>query len=635
MPLPYKPPTHLMAEKNKEPKPQNIKEVPRFIKNTVASFFSRLFYILKIVWETNPWILVLMVFIALLQGVLPLVGTYISAQIINKMSLTLQGVTVTLTAMGVMFMYQFAYMFINRIIGDINGIITNLAGVQVSNHIRCKIMKKSKEIDISSYDIPDFYEKLENANREAGMRPIQILSATLNVISTVISMISFVIVLAGISIWAPFVVAVLALPAAIVSFVYRKKTVAYMRLRSKSRRQMNYFSSIMVSKDMVKELRLLGLGDDFERRYNNVFEDYFKGYKKIIVSEGLWNLLLGVARMIGGCVMYFLVAALVLAGKIMIGDYSFYTGALSSISNGVTTLIAGTSSVYEGTLFIDNLISFMKEERKIVPLGEPVMPQTGIGHKIEFRDVCFKYPGTERYVIQHLNMTFEPGETVALVGLNGAGKTTIIKLLTRLYDPNEGEILLDGIDIRKYDVKALYTLFGIVFQDFGRYAVTVTENISFGDIDKPIDMKKIQDAAYMSNAVEYIERLPKKFDTPMMRFFEEDGIEPSVGQWQKLAVARAFYADSDIIILDEPTASLDALAEQEIFRQFDELRSGKTTLFVSHRLSSAVGADKIVVVKNGSVIEEGTHAQLMAQKGEYEKMFSAQAEKYQLDNFAE
>ncbi|MBQ6867521.1 MAG: ATP-binding cassette domain-containing protein, partial [Clostridia bacterium] len=288
-----------------------------------------------------------------------------------------------------------------------------------------------------------------------------------------------------------------------------------------------------------------------------------------------------------------------------------------------------SGSIYEGTLFIDNLIAFMNEKQTVVPrISQPHKIEKGIGHTIEFRNVSFRYPGTSRNVLTDVSFTINPGETMALVGLNGAGKTTLIKLLTRLYDPTEGIILLDGKDIRDYELSDLYSTFGIIFQDFGKYAVSAAENIRYGDIHKNADMNEIINAAKQSSAKDYIEKLPDGYDTPLMRIFETNGIELSIGQWQKLAVARAFYADSEILILDEPTASLDPIAEQEIFNQFDALRSSKTTIFVSHRLSSATIANQIIVLENGRLIEKGSHRQLMEQGGKYYQLFSTQAKRY-------
>ena len=231
-------------------------------------------------------------------------------------------------------------------------------------------------------------------------------------------------------------------------------------------------------------------------------------------------------------------------------------------------------------------------------------------------------------MLKHINITLDAGSTTVLVGLNGAGKTTLIKLITRLYDPTEGVILLDGKDIRSYDVSALYKLYGIIFQDFGKYAESVRDNIWFGQVEKEPTDASIVEAAHRSGADAFIDKLEKGYDTPLMRYFEPEGLEPSIGQWQKLSIARAFYSDSDILILDEPTASLDPMAEQEIYDQFDRLRKDKTTVFVSHRLSSATTADRIVVLENGEITEVGTHTELMEQKGKYYKLFSTQAKRY-------
>jgi len=261
-------------------------------------------------------------------------------------------------------------------------------------------------------------------------------------------------------------------------------------------------------------------------------------------------------------------------------------------------------------------------------LDEPILPERGRAHTIELRDVSFSYPGCEAKVLDKINLTFNSGEKIVLVGLNGAGKTTLIKLITRLYDPTEGAIYLDGRDIREYDPEALYDMFGIIFQDFGKYAVTAAENIEFGDVKRKVERENVKSAAISGDADEFIDELPRGYDTPLTRMFEHDGIELSGGQWQKLSVSRAFYKDSDILILDEPTAALDALAEQEIFDQFAELSKGKISIFVSHRLSSAVTADKIVVLKNGTVSELGTHSELMARNGDYHLLFSTQALRY-------
>ena len=392
---------------------------------------------------------------------------------------------------------------------------------------------------------------------------------------------------------------------------------------------MNYYSGLMVNKDMAKEIRILNLGPTFVKKYKREFDKYYRGLKSLIVKEGTTQMAVGLITTLVNCLLFLYVAYNVVFGNGQIGDYSLYTGALTSISSYVSTLLTSTATIYEGTLFINNMIEFVNEDVTVVPLTDtPIKPEKGSGHTIEFVNVSFSYPGTSRKVIDNVSLKLEPTDRVVLVGLNGAGKTTLIKLLTRLYDPTEGKILLDGIDIREYDTAALYDLFGIIFQDFGKYAESVKENIGFGDTGRELDEDGVAMAAEHADADGFIDKLPAGYDTPLTRMFEEDGIELSGGQWQKLSVARAFYKESDILILDEPTASLDALAEKEIFDRFYELSENKLTVFVSHRLSSAVGASKIIVLDDGKVAEMGTHEELMAAGGRYHELFSTQASRY-------
>lgn len=627
------PPIRPASEKNREPRPQNIKEVPGYLVRLISGFFSRLFYIFKLVWDTAPWILFLLFLISVINGALPVLTAYVAAWLINALTDAVvaikSGAEIAFDGIFKLLILQFICIFARSVVTHIDTAVTRISGEMVVNHVRTMMMQKAKTVDLQSFDKPDFYERLENAGREAGMRPIQILNSTFSTISSIISMISFIVILFYISPLAPMVILILSLPSAIVSFIYRKKTFNYIRMRSKDRRQLSYYSDLMTNKDMVKEIKIFNLSDTFIVRYKAIFKKYFKGLKNLYLKESTWNIIVSLASALVNCLLFLYIARKVWLGQLQVGDYSLYTGALNSIANGVAGIISTTSVIYEGTLFIDNLITFMKEKTTVLPaIKEPLKVNRHTAHTIELKNVSFRYPGGKRNVIDNMSAVIEPGSTVVLVGLNGAGKTTLIKLITRLYDPTEGQILLDGVDIKNYSVEELYSIYGIIFQDFGKYAVTVKENIAFGEVDKPITDDNIKIAALRSNSTDFIERLPNGFETPLMRYFEENGIELSIGQWQKLSIARAFYSDSDILILDEPTASLDAIAEQEIYSQFDELRKDKTTIFVSHRLSSATTADKILVIDHGKLIETGNHDELMAKKGEYYRLFSTQAKRY-------
>lgn len=614
--------------------PRGISDLPRFFGELLGGFFGRLFYTFRLVWQTGPWILFTLIAIAILTGILPLVGSLLSKEILNGLQLVIQDANPAVffgSSVMLLILFYFLYRLVNQIVTRLNSAVIRIAGEKVVCHVRLIIMEKAKEVDLGSFDLPDFYEKLENANREAGNRPVHIISSTFDIVAKFISLVGYVVIIttAPGMWWMAPVMILLAFPTAVVNFIYRRKYFTYMRHRSKERRQMNYYAGLMVNKDMVKEIRMFDLGDHFTDRYREVFSHYYKGLRGLVIRENLWHIGLTLLSIAANLLFFCFIAMQVFSGKIMIGDFSLYTNSLTSIVGSVSGLITVSATVYEGTLFIDNLIAFTQEKPTVIPTKTPAEPVTsGIPHTIEFRDVSFSYPGSDRPVLKHLNLTIRPGETAVLVGLNGAGKTTFIKLLTRLYDPTEGVILLDGKDLREYDTKELYRLFGIIFQDFGKYAENVSENIHFGDIHRELDDAEIRSAAKQANADDFIDRMPDGYQTPLMRIFEAEGTELSIGQWQKLAIARAFYSSSDILILDEPTASLDPLAEQEVFNQFDALRRDKTTIFVSHRLSSATIATKILVLEYGELVEEGTHRELMEKRGKYYELFSTQAKRY-------
>ncbi|MBQ8836807.1 MAG: ABC transporter ATP-binding protein [Clostridia bacterium] len=610
-----------MANKNKN----NVSLLSKFKSTT-----EHLLYILKLVYETSKFLLFGMVLISILDGVLPLLNAYIASKLINELVEVL-GAKSWDALKDVLWLLclQFAYLILSRTATQFKSTMTSLAGELVANHIHVKIAKKTQEIDLADFDRPEFYEKLENANREASSRPITILNATLSLFSSIISTISFIITLGALNPLIPLVLLLLSVPSAIINFTYRKITYKYIKDHTTERRRMNYCSHVLTDRSFAKEIKLLNLHETFIERYKRLFGEYFSGLKRIYVRESVLHVVVYFLSISFNCLFLLFVAYKVCFDGLLVGDYSLYSTALTSVLSGVAAIVSNSSKIYEGTLFIDNMIEFMQVKSEIIPAVTPAAtPKKGTKHTIEFRDVSFAYPGTEKLVIKNLNLTLKGGKSYALVGLNGAGKTTLIKLMTRLYDPTSGVILLDGINIKNYDVKELYAMYGIVFQDFSKYAVTAKENVTFGDINRPFDEERFNYAVEQSGINKFLSTLPRGYDTPLIRFFDKDATDLSIGQWQKVSVARAFYKDAEILILDEPTASLDPMSEAEIFKQFDELRSGKTTLFVSHRLSSAVAADEIIVMQNGQMLESGTHKELMEKHGAYYTLFTLQAEKY-------
>lgn len=596
----------------------------------ISSTYEHLVYILKLVWETSRLLLIGMIIISILDGILPLMNAYIAGNLVNRLidALGAKSWAALSNVLGVLIL-QFIYLIFSRSSTQLKSTLTTLAGEMVTSHIRIKIAKKTEEIDLANFDRPEFYEKLENANREASSRPITILNSTLTLFSNIISTVSFVISLSTLHPLIPLILVILALPSAIINFAYRKITFKYIKEHTTDRRRMNYFTAILTNRDYTKEIKLLDLHDIFIEKYKTLFTVYFNGLKKIHIRETVLHVTIHILSTLFNCLFLLFIAYKVCFDGMLVGDFTIYSTALTSVLSGVAAIVANSSKVYEGTLFIDNMMEFMVVKPEIVPSVSPALiPQKDTAHTIEFLNVSFIYPGTTRKVIDKLNLTLHGGKSYALVGLNGAGKTTLIKLMTRLYDPTDGKILLDGKDIKNYDVKELYAIYGIVFQDFSKYAVTVRENISFGDIHRTYDEERLEYAAKQSAAYDFLSKLPDGYETPLIRFFDKNATDLSIGQWQKISIARAFYKDAEILILDEPTASLDPIAEADIFKQFDTLRSGKTTLFVSHRLSSATAADEIIVMQNGRILEQGDHKLLMQKKGAYYNLFTLQAEKY-------
>lgn len=396
--------------------PAGIKDVPRYLKELLTGFFSRFIYILKLVWDTGHWILFAMSFVALFQGLVPVISSIISKNILNELQSTAgAGAADSFFSSKIFYLliFFFTVQVLWRVVGNISGAVNRIAGEKVVKQVKTMIMNKSKEIDLASFDQVKFYEKLENANREAGNRPIQILSHIFSIISTVIEFISYIIIMVAEPDlwWSIFIIAAISVPSALINFIYRRKNFNYVFRRSKDRRQMNYYSDILVNKDLVKEIRMFDLGDEFSNRYHNVFTGYYKGLVKLIRDESIWHTVIAIITSVSNLILYVLIAIKVFNGDILIGDYALYTGAITSIANCIGSLINNSAFIYEGTLFIDNLIAFMNEKTTVVPrLSVPEKVKHNASHTIEFRHVSFKYPDTDRYVLKDINLMFRPAK---------------------------------------------------------------------------------------------------------------------------------------------------------------------------------------------------------------------------------
>ncbi len=493
--------------------------------------------------------------------------------------------------------------------------------------LNTRLIRKALALDLTHFENADFYDKLQNARREADWRALQIMNNGFYIAQSIITLISFAAILLTFNIWLTLILFGATIPAFIAQSQYAQLNFRLLSWRAPEARKMSYLEYLLTVDSSVKEVKLFGLGEPLLGRYADLFwkfmrEDQALAQKRSLASFG-WGLLATLSY-------YFAYAWIILrtvGGEITLGAMTMYLSIFRSSQNIFQTLFFGLSDLYENALFMSNLFAFLELEPQMPVAAQPIALPLKLAHGIEFRNVSFRYPDRAEYALQNVSITIRPGEKIALVGANGAGKTTFVKLLTRLYDPSEGQVLIDGLDLREIDPKDLQKRIGVIFQDFVKYYLPARENVGFGQIDRLDDEPRIVDSATRSGADPTIRSLPQGYDTMLGKWFEH-GHDLSGGEWQKVALARAFMREAEVLVLDEPTASLDALNEYAIFQRFRELTDNKIALLISHRFSTVRMADRIVVLDNGRIIETGTHAELLALGGEYAKLFTIQAEGY-------
>jgi len=506
-------------------------------------------------------------------------------------------------------------------------LIQQLIQLRLANRIRADIIRKALTLDLAHFEHPDFYDRLQNARREGGYKPTELINDTFQIVQNLITMGSFAVLLLGFSPWLVVILLATSIPAFIAEARFSEQGFRLLTRRAPETRQINYLSRLLTEDSAAKEIKLFNLGSTLVGRYVTLFEKFFREDRALAVKRAMVGFALGLFTTLGYYGSYAWIVWRAVHGQISLGDMTLYLTIFRQGQSTFQSILSAVGNIYENNLFMANLFEFFALEPQMSVAAEPHKAPAVIVRGVEFRDVGFRYPETEKWALRHIKLTIRPGEKIALVGQNGAGKTTMIKLLTRLYDPSEGTILLDGIDIRELDPLDLRQRIGVIFQDFVRYHLPVHENIGFGQIDSATDMERIAASAKKSGADAVVEELPAGYETLLGRWFR-GGHELSLGQWQKIALARAFMREAEILVLDEPTASLDAKTEYEIFRNFQELTEGKMAILISHRFSTVRMADRIVVIQDGTISELGTHDELMRLEGTYAQLFSLQAEGY-------
>lgn len=522
---------------------------------------------------------------------------------------------------------ELGLVVLSSLVGQFRSLSDRVLQYKLTNHVNSLIMEKAISLDLQFFEDPQFYDNLQNARRQSDSSAISIVNAILQIIQQVITLASVLVLLVRFSPLLAIVVFVAAIPSFLSQSQYAEMAFRAVTRRAKEARLLNYLEQLLTGNDTFKEVKMFGLGKPLLERYRQLFINFFNEDIAIARKKSLAGLGWGLLSSLAYYGSYVWVILRTIAGAATLGDMTMFLSIFRQSQQSITSLLGNFNNLYESNLYLDNLLDYLKITPVLVNPKDGLMAPSPIEQGIRFQNVSFKYPGSDVFVLKNINLFIPPGESIALVGLNGAGKTTLVKLLTRLYDPTEGEILLDGHDLREYDLASLHQRFGVIFQDFVRYQFSVRENIGFGQVDELENLEKVKDAAERGGADQVIEGMANGYETILGRRWEK-GLELSGGQWQKIALARAFMRNAEALILDEPTSALDAEAEYEIFKRFRELMSGRIAVLISHRFSTVRMADRIVVLSDGRIVELGSHVELMARGGPYSRLFELQAEGY-------
>jgi ATP-binding cassette subfamily B protein len=596
----------------------------------VLTAFTSLPRVLKLVWRVQPASTVALGLLYLAQGIIPALTAYVSKLLIDAVVLAIreQGAQGSLNVVIWLVAAQFGVQALSSLLQTLSNIVQQLLQEKLSYAVQLLVMEKANTLDLSFFEDAKFYDSLQQAQREAASRPIGMVSQTFGLGQTVVTLVSMLVVLSQLAWWLPIVAILAPVPAFVANVRYGWWGYQMMRRQSPLRREMSYYGNLLTTDTYNKEIKLFTLGDFFIRLFRSLSVQFYAQARKLIIPRYLASFGWSVGSLVANGLIYLYVTIQTVSGRISLGSLTFYTQAALSLGNSFQNLLSGISSTYENNLYVNTLFEFLDYQPRIISPPDGLKP-TGDGLTIEFRHVSFSYPGRgeQGQALRDVSFTINAGEAIALVGRNGAGKTTIVKLLTRLYDPDEGQILVNGRDIKDYDLAALREQIGVIFQDYVTYYLTASRNIGVGRVEAIDHLEGIQAAAAKSGANLVIEKLPDAYRTMLGKWFDQ-GQQLSGGEWQKIALARAFMRDARLLILDEPTSSLDPQAEYEVFAHFRELTAGKSAIFISHRFSTVRLANRIIVLEEGRILEEGSHEALLERGGRYAELFTLQAQAY-------
>jgi ATP-binding cassette subfamily B protein len=592
---------------------------------------------LSMVWRTSRALTAASLLLRLVRAVMPVVTLFVGKLIIDNVVLLVQAPhkpetlrlwlhSGLLNWLMLLLVFEFALAVLGDVLGRVVSLIDSLLSERVTNASSVRLMEHAAELDLEDFEDSEFQDQLERARRQTSGR-MTLMGLLFSQAQDIVTVVSFA---AGLIFYAPWLIALLVLalvPAFVGEAHFNAQSYSLDFVRTPERRELDYVRQTAASVETAKEVKIFGLNGFLIDRYIRLATDFYAANRRLALRRAGWGGLFTAIGTVGYYLAYAYITWRTLTGEFSVGDLTFLAGSFRRLRTLLEGLLTSFSSTASQALYLNDLFSFFEVKPEILSPANPRAFPDPIARGFEFEDVGFRYPGAGRWAVRHLSFTLHAGEVLALVGENGAGKTTLVKLLTRLYDPVEGRILLDGHDLREYDLEALRGNMGVIFQDFVRYNLSASDNIAVGKIASRSDRARIERAARRSQADEVIARLPRGYQQMIGKRFK-DGVELSGGEWQKIAIARAYMREAAVLILDEPTAALDARSEFEVFQRFKELSSGKTAILISHRFSSVRMADRILVLADGGIEASGTHEELLAQAGRYSELFELQAAGY-------
>lgn len=597
-----------------------IKDRLRALRNLPAFF--------KLVWQSSPRMMLINVVLRFLKASLPFLLLYIGKLIIDQVVHLSRGDgSFSKDFLWKLVAFEFALAILSDGLGRAITLMDSLLGDLFSNHTSVKIMEHAATLDLDQFEDAVFYDKLERARQQTLGRTI-LLSQVMGQVQDLITM-GFLA--AGLAVFNPWLIVLLViaiLPAFIGESYFNDQTYALTRSQTPQRRELDYLRYIGASDETAKEIKMFSLSGFIIERFKVLSDKFYADNRKIAISRSIWGTFFALLGSLGYYGAYVFIIARAVNGSISIGQLTFLAGSFRQLRTLLEGVLGRFTTVSQGAIFLSDFFEFFEIKPKIHDTPEPRPFPNPIQQGFTFENVGFQYLNSDRWANRNLNFTLRPAEKLALVGENGAGKSTLVKLLARLYDPTEGRILLDGYDLKEYDLTELRLHIGIIFQDFLRYQMTFSQNIAAGNIDEKANEELIRASARQSLADELAQRLPGGYDQMLGKRFSE-GVELSGGEWQKVAIARAYMRDAQLLILDEPTSALDARAEYQVFERFTELTRGKMAVLISHRFSTVRMADRIVVLDKGEIVEIGSHEGLLAKGGRYAELFQLQAMGYQ------